>query len=97
MAKFNKSKINETFKNYGLTPEEASLVQEDLRKGDQESAVQRIAKAQERQLTKLKESTGVDVLDLTLAADIVNHVFRVLEFDRGNTTMMGFPNVLTPI
>lgn len=81
-------------KDSGLTSEEVSLVQEDLRKGKHKSAEQRIAVAQERQRAKFKESTGVDARNITPEigqeiswADIVNHVFRVLEFDRGNNTI----------
>ena len=94
MAKFNKSKINETVKDLGLTPEEGALVQEDLLRGDRESAVQRIATSQDRQRTKFKEATGIDVRDIILEigsdiswADIVRHVFRVVEFDRASTTI----------
>lgn len=81
-------------KDSGLTPEEVSLVQEDLRKGKHRSAEQRIAVAQERQRAKFKKSTGVDVRDITPKigqeiswTDIVNHAFRVLEFDRSDTTI----------
>lgn len=81
-------------KDSGLTPEEISLVQEDLRKGNHEAAVQRIAAAQERQRKKFKATTGVDIKDIVPEigreiswANIVNHVFRVLEFDRSNTTI----------
>ena len=76
----------------GLTTEEGSLIQEDLRKGDHEAAVQQITIAQERQRNKIKEATGVDVKNIVPEigreiswADIVNQVFRVLEFDRGGT------------
>ena len=103
MAKFNKSKINETVKNFGLTPEEGSLLQEDLRKGDKESAVQRITTAQERQRIKFKEATGIDVRDIIPEigreiswADIVRHVFRVFEFDRDGTTI-GQNNQVKPL
>jgi hypothetical protein len=83
-----------TIKDYGLTSEEVSLVQEDLQKGKHKSVEQRIATAQERQRKKFKETTGVDVKDIIPEigheiswADIVNHAFRVLEFDRGSTTI----------
>ena len=81
-------------KDSGLTSEEFSSVQEDLRKSNHKSAEQRIATAQERQVKKIKESTGIDVKGLIPEigkeiswADIVNHAFRVLEFDRNNTTI----------
>ncbi len=76
----------------GLTKEEGSLIQEDILKGDHEAAVQRIATAQDRKRNKFKEATGIDVKDIVSdigreisLADIVNHAFRVLEFDRGGT------------
>ncbi len=83
-----------TAQEAGLTPEEVSLVKEDLQKGNRESAEQRIAIAQERQRAKFKEATGIDVRnivpvigrDISLA-DIVNQVFRVLEFERCGTTI----------
>lgn len=71
--------------NLGLTTEEGSLIQEDIRKDDHEAVVQRIAAAQERQRKKFKETTGVDVKDIVAEigreiswADIVNHALRVL-------------------
>lgn len=80
--------------NLGLTTEEGSLIQEDIRKDDHEAVVQRIAAAQERQRKKFKETTGVDVKDIVAEigreiswADIVNHALRVLEFDRSDTTI----------
>lgn len=80
--------------NLGLTAEEGSSIQEDIRKDDHESAIQRIAVAQERQRKKFKEATGVDIKDIIPEigreiswADIVNHAFRVIEFDRSNTTI----------
>lgn len=84
----------ENVKNSRLTPEEISLIQEDIRRGKHESAEQRIAVAQERQRAKIKEATGVDMRAIIPEvgreiswADIVNHVFRVLEFDRSDTTI----------
>jgi hypothetical protein len=81
-------------KDSGLTSEEISLVQEDLQKGDHEAAAQKIAKVQERHRKNFKEATGVDVKDIIPEigkeiswADIVNHAFRVLEFDRNETTI----------
>jgi len=81
-------------KDSGLTSEEFSSVQEDLQKGDHKSAVQKIAKAQEQHLKNFKETTGVDIRDIVPEigreiswADIVNHAFRVLEFDRSDTTI----------
>ena len=85
-------RAKKTISNFGLTTEEGFLIQEDLRKGDHETATQRIATAQERQRKNFKEATGVDVKDIVPEIgqeiswlDIVNHAFRVLEFDRSNT------------
>jgi hypothetical protein len=98
MAKY-KSHINDllrkSVKDLGLTPEEGSLIQGDLRKGDQESAVQRITTAQERERTKFKEATGIDPFAMIPVVgqdikwtDIVRQVFRVLEFDRADTAVL---------
>lgn len=82
------------FQNAGLSPEQVSLLHEDLRKGNHEAAAERLARAQERQREKLEEATGVDGTDIIPVigreipwADIVRHVFRVLEFDRDGTTV----------
>jgi hypothetical protein len=90
MAKFDKYVTN-----LGVMPEENSLVIEDLQKGDHKSAVQRIATSQEQQRTKFKEATGIDPLAIIPVigqdikwADIVRQVFRVLEFDRCDTTIL---------
>jgi hypothetical protein len=92
-----------TIEDSGLTPEEGSLVQEDLRKGDQESAVQRIATAQERQQTKFKEATGIDPSTVIAVIgqdikwdDIIRQVFRVLEFDRADTIVLANGHVDFP-
>ncbi len=78
----------------GLSDEESRLLQEDIRKGERDAAVQRIAAAQERQRAKLQETTGIDFRDTPPMigsdiswADIVNHAFRVLEFDRAGTVV----------
>lgn len=94
MGKVSKSKVNEAIKDGWLTPEEGFLIQEDLRKGDRESAERRITTAQERLRAKFKEATGIDARDIIPEigseiswADIVCHVLRVLEFDRNGTTI----------
>jgi len=93
MAK-HEALVTKLQKDSGLTSEEISLVQDDLRKGDHEAAVQEIAKAQEQLQRKFKETTGIDVKDVVPVigieiswAAIVNHAFRVLEFDRSDTTI----------
>jgi hypothetical protein len=79
-------------KNSGLTDEDFSSVQKDLKKGDHEAAVQKISEVQERHKKNFKEATGVHAKDIIPEidkeiswADIVNHTFRVLEFDRNGT------------
>ncbi|MDD5312828.1 MAG: hypothetical protein PHO26_07340 [Dehalococcoidia bacterium] len=59
-----------------------------------ESAEQLVVAEQERQRAKFKEATGADLRDIVPEigleiswADIVNQVFRVLEFDRSDTTI----------
>lgn len=91
---FGFGKKNKSAKDLGLTPEEASLVQEDLRKGDHASAEKRIAEAQERLRKNLEEATGIDVKNMVPDigkeiswADVINHAFRVIEFDRNGTTI----------
>jgi len=81
-------------KDSGFTSEEFSSVQEDLKKGNHDTAVQKISATQERHKKNFKEATGVDAKDIIPEigkeiswADIVNHAFRVLEFDRNNTTV----------
>jgi len=90
MANFDKA-----VKNSGLTPEESSLFIEDLQKGDRKSGVQRVAMAQERHRTEFKEATGIDPFAIIPVigqdikwTDIARQVFRVLEFDRSDTTIL---------
>ncbi len=81
-------------KDTGLTSEDVPLVQEALRTGNRDEVLQRIATAQESHIKKFKETTGIDIRDIIPLigkeiswADIVNQVFRVLEFDRSDTTI----------
>ncbi len=81
-----------TIKDLELTAEEQSAIQEAQQKGNQETVLKIIAAAQERQQRKLKDIAGVDVkniipeIGLELSwIDIVNHIFRVLDFDRSDT------------
>jgi len=94
MAKYE-NKISKIVKDAGLTPEESSLALEDLQKGNHKSGVQRFAKAQERLRMKFKEETGIDPFAIIPEigqdikwTDIVRQVFRVLEFDRSDTTVL---------
>ena len=88
------ARLDKAVKSSGLTPKEGSLIQEDLQKGDQGSAVHRITKAQERHRAFLLEQ-GIDPFALIPVigqdikwTDIIRQVFRVLEFDRADTTFL---------
>jgi hypothetical protein len=89
-----KKNIKDFGNKYGLTPEDISLIQKDLQKGNPKETLQQITSMQEQNLKKYKEATGVDIKDVVIEigreiswADIVNHVFRILEFDRSDTTI----------
>ena len=81
-------------KDSGLTSEEFSTMLKEKQKGNDGAVEKIITSAQERAKAKYKEATGVDAKDIVPEigkeiswADIVNHVFRVLDFDRNNTTI----------
>ena len=81
-------------KDSGLTSEEVSTMLEEKRKGNEKSVEKILATAQERAKTKYKEATGIDAKDIVPEigkeiswADIINHVFRVFEFDKNGTTI----------
>ncbi|MEJ0090992.1 MAG: hypothetical protein WDM80_14770 [Limisphaerales bacterium] len=81
-------------KDSGLTSEEFSTMLEEKRKGNEKSVEKIIATAQERAKTKYKEATGIDAKNIVPEigkeiswSDIVNHVFRVFEFDKNGTTI----------
>ena len=81
-------------KEFGLDPEEAQALEDDLASGDRSATVGRIQEAQERQRAILLEQ-GIDPSAVTPLigrdikwTDIVRHVFRVLEFDRAGTTVL---------
>jgi hypothetical protein len=93
MGKYERQ-VSKLQKDSGLTDEEVLSVQENLKKGDRETAIQTIAKAQERNRRVFKVITGIDANDIIPVIgkdiswmDIANHVFRVLEFDRSGTTI----------
>jgi hypothetical protein len=84
----------------GLGSEEISLIEEDMRKGNQPAVLKRIAKAQEKRRADFFASTGTDPSTFIPEvgreiswADIVRQVFRVLEFDRTDTTIGPNDNV----
>ncbi len=86
--------VKKVLKDSGLTSRDIPLVQEAIRTGNHDEVLQRITAAQEIQINKFKETTGIDIRDIIPLigkeiswADIVNHVFRVLEFDRSDTTI----------
>lgn len=92
MAKYEKLEIKKVIDKFGLTHEEFSSIQKDSRKDDNEAMLQKLAKVQEQHAKKFKEATGIDSKDIVPEigkeiswSDIVNHVFRVLEFDRNGT------------
>jgi len=81
-------------KDSGLTSEEFSTMLKEKQKGNEEGVEKILATAQERAKTKYKEATGIDAEDVVPEigkeiswADIVNHVFRVFEFDKNGTTI----------
>lgn len=86
--------VKKVLKDSGLSSKDIPLVQEAIRTGNQDEVLQRITAAQEIEINKFKETTGIDIRDLIPLigeeiswADIVNQVFRVLEFDRSDTTI----------
>ncbi|PJC02207.1 MAG: hypothetical protein CO073_00680 [Candidatus Komeilibacteria bacterium CG_4_9_14_0_8_um_filter_36_9] len=79
-------------KDSGLTDEEFSAMLKEKQKGNEEGVEKIIASAQERAKVKYKEATGIDPKNIVPEigkeiswADIVNHTFRVFEFDRNGT------------
>jgi len=91
MAK-HESLANKFQKDSGLTPEEFSATLKEKQKGNEEGVEKIIASAQERAKAKYKEETGIDPKNIVPEigkeiswADIVNHTFRVFEFDRNGT------------
>ncbi|MCX5637392.1 MAG: hypothetical protein NTX52_06835 [Planctomycetota bacterium] len=78
----------------GLSSEEDKAIKNDLASGNRSSAVQHLQEAQERQRASLLEQ-GIDPFAVILVigkdikwTDIVRQVFRVLEFDRADTTVL---------
>ena len=81
-------------KDSGLTDEEFSAMLKEKQKGNEKAVEEILASAQERAKTRYKEATGVDPKSIVPEigkeiswADIVNHTFRVLDFDRNGTTI----------
>jgi len=81
-------------KDFGLTDDEFSAMLKEKQKGNEKAVEEMLVSAQERAKAKYKEATGVDPKSIVpeigkeiLWADIVNHTFRVLDFDRNETTI----------
>ena len=89
-----KKNIKDFGTKLGLSTEETFSIMEDSRKGDHEAVVRKIALAQEQQKKNFKETMGIEAKDIIPEIgreiswlDVVNHVFRVFEFDRNGTTI----------
>lgn len=93
MAKYENT-INKIVSDAGLTPEEAKALQEDLAGDNRSAGIARIQEAQERHRAFLREqgiepSAIIPVVGKDIKwTDIVRQVFRVLEFDRVDTTVL---------
>lgn len=81
-------------KDSGLTDEEFSAVLKEKQKGNDKAVEEMLTSAQERAKAKYKEATGIDPKNIITEigkeiswADIVNHTFRVLDFDKNGTTI----------
>lgn len=81
-------------KDSGLTDKKFSAVLKEKQKGNEKAVVEILTSEQERTKAKYKEATGVDPKSIVPEigkeiswADIVNHTFRVLDFDRNETTV----------
>lgn len=85
----------ETFKKkFGLTSEEVTSLQKDWQDLSSKEKLQKISDLQEKHKKDFKEITGIDAKDIIPEigkevswSDIVNHAFRVFEFDRNGTTI----------
>lgn len=81
-------------KDFGLTDEEFSAMLKEKQKGNEKAVEEILTSAQERAKAKYKEATGIDPKNIVpeigkeiSSADIVNHAFRVFEFDKNGTTV----------
>lgn len=81
-------------KDSGLTNEELSSVLKEKQNGNEKAVEEMLISVQERAKAKYKEVTGVDPKNIIpeigkeiLWADIVNHTFHVLDFDKNGTTI----------
>jgi hypothetical protein len=78
----------------GFDPQEISSIARDLKAGNQDAVMERIAASQERKREIFKEATGIDLTDVVPTIgeeiswqDVHLQIFKVLEFDRADTTI----------
>ncbi|MFA5767627.1 MAG: hypothetical protein WC919_06920 [Candidatus Paceibacterota bacterium] len=81
-------------KQFGLTSEEADSLLKDWQVLSDEEKLKKMSDLQEKRKKDFKEITGTDMKNIVPEigkeiswADIVNHTFRVLDFDRNGTTI----------
>jgi len=93
MGKFEEP-IEKLKKKFGLNSEEITLIQKDWQGLSSKEKLQEISDFQEKHKKDFKEIAGIDAKDIIPEigkeiswADIVNHAFRVFEFDRNGTTV----------
>ena len=84
--------IEEFRKRFGLTSEGTALLLKDWRNLSEKEKFEKIREFQEKRKEEFKEVTGVDASTIIPEigkeiswADIVNHTFRVLDFDKNGT------------
>jgi len=92
----SRKQIQEAYskKELGLNQEEAQSLQDDLASGNRSAGIARIKEAQDRQRASLLEQ-GIDPFTIIAVigqdikwTDIIRQVFRILEFERGDTTVL---------
>jgi len=81
-------------KDSGLTDDEFSAMLKEKQKGNDKAVEEILTSAQERAKARYREATGVNPKGVVPEVgkeiswvDIVNHTFRVLDFDRNGTTV----------
>lgn len=92
---FSKNNQIEKFKKqFGLTSEEVDSLLKDWQGLSDEEKLKKMSDLQEKHKKDFKEATGVDADNIIAEigkeiswADIVNHIFKVLDFDRNGTTI----------
>jgi len=91
MSKYQKSTID-SLKRKGFASEDLNLFLKTWKEKGKDAALQEIVNKQEELRQKFKETFGIDPKDIVgiigqeiLWVDIINHVFRVLDFDNNGT------------